>query len=212
MGVTVDLQLLLTHLVRCLLLDEHAYDEVRATASESLSALVVVFLATSFAGLGGLLWTFIAADHADHGRFFLRSVVFGSVLQVFFFLVWVLVVAAVLQRIYRVRVTYLELLRVMGYAFSPIGLQLFIFVPALDQPIGIITLAGAFYLATHAIRSTTTATAGQALTASLLGFTLFCAALGILGNGDSDLAPGIFALDPTSLSVGLNHAVLPVKR
>lgn len=208
----MELQGQLSLLLRCLLLDERAYAQVRRAADENLPALLIVVAATVLAALGGLIWTFTAASFADHARFFLRSVVVGSILQIVLFALWVLIAALVLQRIYLVRATYTELLRVMGFAFAPMALQLFVFIPALDQPIGIIALAFTFYLTTFAIQSSTSATAGQALTASLAGFAVFCLCLGILGNGPRDLAPGIFALDPNSLSVGLTLPVSPVLR
>ncbi|HVC31510.1 MAG TPA: Yip1 family protein [Steroidobacteraceae bacterium] len=208
----MELQEQLSLLLRCLLLDERAYTELRRAPHTTLPALIVVVVATLLGALGGLIWTFTAATSADHARFFLRSVVGGSILQVIFFALWTLIAALVLQRIYLVRATYGDLWRVMGYAFAPMALQLLIFVPALDQPIGLIALAITFYVTTYAIQSSTGATAGQAFTASLAGFAVFCLCLGVLGNGPRDLAPGIFALDPNGLSVGLTFPIRTVPR
>ena len=100
----------------------------------------------------------------------------------------------------------------MGYGFAPMALQILLFIPALDQPIGIIALGVTFYVETYAIQTATDASPAQAFSASLFGFVCFCAILGILGNGATDLAPGIFALDPNSLSVGLTFPTGPVRR
>jgi hypothetical protein len=208
----VELQQHLHLLVQCLLLDDAAYVRLRRAANQTLPALLVAAAATLLAALGGLIWTYSAASGADHARFFVRSVIAGGFFQLVFFAIWVLIVALVLQRIYLVRATYTELLRVMGYAFAPMALQLFIFIPALDQPIGIIALAVTFFVTTHGIQAATSATAGQAFTACLAGFAVFCLCLGVLGNGPRDLAPGLFALDPNSLSVGLAFPVSSVPR
>jgi len=54
-----------------------------------------------------------------------------------------------------------------------------------------------------AVRAASGASPGQALMATMAGFAVFALVLGILGNSDTDLAPGIFALDPNAISVRL---------
>lgn len=208
----MDLQLIFSQVIRCLLLDRSMYEELAATPEESPSAILIVLGASLLAGIGGLIWTFTAAIDADHGRFFIRSTLLGTGLQAIAFFIWLAITLALLQTVYQLQIDYGELLRVMGYAFAPMALQLFVFIPALDQPIGIIALAATFYLSTYAIQVTTDATPGQAFVASMAGFVVFCAILGILGHGTLDLAPGIFALDPNSLSVGLTFPVVPGAR
>lgn len=208
----MDLQLLVNRLTRCLLLDARSFEEVRRDPAETLSSVLIVIVASYIAGLGGLIWTYTAASSANHLHFFIHSFLVGSAIQAAVFLLWVTVSALVLQRIFLVRATWSELLRVMGFGFVPIALQLIVFVPALDQPFGIIALAMTFFVTTYAIQVTTSATAGQAFVACLAGFAVFCIILGALGNGASDFAPGIFALDPNSLSVALTYPVLPVRR
>jgi len=200
---TMDIRLIFTRIVRCLLLDPEAYDELRTTPADTLAAATVVLVASYLAGLGGLIWTFTAAQYADHGRFFLRSFLVGSALQFLVFMLWVAIASIVLERVFRVSAGFPEVFRVMGFAFAPIALEAAIFIPAVDQPLGIIALAAAFYCGTYALQVSTMATAGQAFCANFLGFAAFCLILGILGNGTLDLAPGLFALDPNSMSVGL---------
>jgi hypothetical protein len=199
----MDSRLIFTRIIRCLLLDAESYEELRTTPADTLAAATVVLAASYLAGFGGLIWTFTAAEYADHLRFFVRSFLLGSAIQALTFLLWVAIATLVLERVFRVPARFPELLRVMGFAFAPIALQIAIFIPVLDQPIGIIALAATFYCSAYAIQVSTMATAGQAFCATLLGFSAFCLILGILGNGTLDLAPGLFALDPNSLSVGL---------
>lgn len=208
----MDLQLTLRRALRILLLDPTASRGAVRSEAETLPALVVVVAASYLAGLGGLVWTLTAATDADVAAFFLRSFLFGSALQVGAFLLWVGASLYILRGVYHLQIAYAELLRAIGYAFSPIALQLLIFIPAIDQPIGIIALAATLYVATAAVQQATTASAGQAFTACLFGFAIFCLLLGILGNGSLDLAPGIFALDPNSLSVGTTLHLTNVKR
>jgi hypothetical protein len=198
----VDPQLVFSRVVRCALLDADTYEEIRTNVVETLPGVLVVLFVSYLAGLGGLIWTFTAAQYADHVRFFVRSFLLGSAIQPLVFFLWVLVTSLVLSHVFRVPARYPELLRVMSFAFAPVALQIFIFIPAFDQPIGIISLAATLFVATFAIQTSTIATPGQAFVSCLLGFAVFCLILGVLGNGPTDLAPGIFALDPNSLSVG----------
>jgi hypothetical protein len=193
-----------SRMLRCLLLDASAFEELRLSPSDTMSSVLLVFAASYTAGLGGLIWTFVSANYVDHLRFFVRSFLLGSAIQGLVFLLWVGVTGQVLERVFRVPARYTDLLRVMGYAFVPVGIQLFVFIPALDQPIGILALAVALYVSIFAVQSSTIASPGQAFVATILGFAAFCLILGILGDGTTDLAPGLIALDPNSLSVGLS--------
>ncbi|HTE85020.1 MAG TPA: YIP1 family protein [Dehalococcoidia bacterium] len=198
----MDPQLIFRQVIRCILLDADTYEEIRTNIAETVPGVLVVIIASYVAGLGGLIWTFTAAQYADHFRFLVRSFVLGSAIQPLVFFLWVLVTSLVLMRVFRVPARYPELLRVMSFAFAPVALQILIFIPAFDQPIGIIALAAALYVATFAVQTSTIATPGQAFVSCAVGFAVFCLILGLLGNGATDFAPGIFALDPNSLSVG----------
>ncbi len=195
-------QLVFSRVVRCCLLDADTYEEIRTNIAETVPGVLVVLFVSYLAGLGGLIWTFTAAQYADHLRFFVRSFILGSAIQPLVFFLWVLVTSLVLSRVFRVPARYPELLRVMSYAFAPVALQILVFIPAFDQPIGIIALATSLFVCTFAVQTSTIATPGQAFVSCALGFAVFCLILGLLGNGSTDLAPGIFALDPNSLSVG----------
>jgi Yip1-like protein len=208
----VDPQILFSRVVRCILLDSQAYEEVRTDTAETAPGILVVLVASYLAGLGGFVWTFTGAEYADHFRFFVRSFLVGSAIQAMVFFLWVLVTSLVLTQMFRVPARYPDLMRVMSFAFAPVALQLILFVPAFDQPIGIIALAATLFVTTFAIQASTIATAGQAFVASALGFAVFCLILGLLGNGPVDLAPGIFALDPNSLSVGSTLQLPPLPR
>src|SRR5581483_4002131 len=112
--------------------------------------------------------------YVDHLRFLTRSFIVGSALQVLVFLLWVFVTSAVLTGVYRVPVRYAELFRVMSFAYAPVALELIIFVPAFDLPIGVIALAAALLVSTYAVQISTVATPGQAFVACLTGFAVFC--------------------------------------
>lgn len=192
------------HLLRCFFLDAESFAEVQVSPEATLPGLLVVVAASFLAGLGGMLWTFVSADHVDYVRFFVRSLLLGSAIQVAVFVLWVTITLLVLQRVHRLQASFGAVFRIMAFGFTPMALQLFIFPPALDQPIGILALGATLVVVSYGLQVTITDTVFEAFTACLAGFVVFCFILGVLGHGQRNLAPGIFALSPNSLSVGLS--------
>ncbi len=190
-------------------LNPDAYEELRDDPAATVYAVGVVVVATVLAALGGLLWGRFSASpppifDVDVNRFFIRSVVLGSIFQVALWALWVGVTWFYLRQIFLLAdVTPQSLVRTMGFAFAPMALQLLLFMPVLEFPIGLIALGATVACSVLAVRAASGATPGQALVATLVGFMLFVLGLGLLGNSDADLAPGIFALDPNAISVSL---------
>jgi hypothetical protein len=189
--------------------DPSAYEELRDDPAATLYAVAVVVGATLIAAIGGLLWALVAAAppeiyEVDIRRFILRSVLLGSVFQIGLWFVWVGMTWFYLRSIFLLPdVDLSRLLRTMGFAFAPMALQLLLIIPVLEFPVGMIAVGTTVGCSVLAVRAATGATPGQALVATVMGFAIFALGLGMLGTSDSDLAPGIFALDPNAISVYL---------
>jgi hypothetical protein len=91
----------------------------------------------------------------------------------------------------------------MGFAFAPMAFQILLVFPVMEFPIGLFAVGATAAGSVLAVRSVSGASPGQALVSTLAGFLIFVLFLGILGNSDTDLAPGIFSLDPNAISVSL---------
>lgn len=189
--------------------DPSAYEDVRDDPAATLYAVAVVVGATLIAAIGGLLWALVAAAppeiyEVDIRRFILRSVLLGSVFQIGLWFVWVGMTWFYLRSIFLLPdVDLPRLLRTMGFAFAPMALQILLIIPVLEFPVGMIAIGATVGCSVLAVRAATGATPGQALVATVMGFAIFALGLGMLGTSDSDLAPGIFALDPNAISVYL---------
>lgn len=189
--------------------DPDAYEDLRDDPAATVYAVGVVIVATVAAALGGWLWARFAAApppifDVNLGRFFRNSVLLGSVAQVGLWFGWVTMTWFFLQQVYRITdVSWQSLVRTMGFAFVPMALQFLMFIAVLEFPIGIFAIGATVACSVLAVRAASGAPPGQALLATLAGFAIFVIALGLLGNSDSDLAPGIFALDPNAISVNL---------
>ncbi len=197
-----------------LALDPTAFRAVADDEGALDGALVVVVGATLLAGLGGLLWTqwgghppANATFAIDLRRFIARSVLLGTVAQSGAWLLWVGVTYLYL-RAFGEPVGGARLARVMGYAFAPMGLQLFIAPPGMEIAAAAVAFGYTAAAMVIGVEAATGAARGRVVLSVLVGLALFATLLGLLGNGTSDLAPGIFALDPLPTSVG----ILPLRR
>lgn len=187
-----------------------AYEDLRDNPAATVYAVGVVILSTLLAALGGFLWARFAASpppifDVDIRHFLRNSVLFGSVFQVALWFVWVGLTWFFLRQIFFVTdVTFQALVRTMGFAFVPMAFQILIVFPVLEFPVGMFAVGATAACSVLAVRAASGASPGQALISTLAGFFIFVLALGMLGNSDTDLAPGIFALDPNAISVYLS--------
>lgn len=190
-----------------------AYRAIARDSSGTPAALAVVLIATVLCGLGGLFWTYWGFDTGslsvtvDRARFLRRSVLEGGLIQIALWVVWVGATYAYL-RSFGEQIELFALGRVMGFAFLPMGLQLAICPPGMEMAAGVVALGYTVTAMTFAVHAAAQTTPGRALVSVIAGFALFAIALSVLGNGDGDRAPGIFALDPLPVSVG----TMPLRR
>jgi len=161
----------------------------------------VVVLSSVLAGFGSWLWSVFEIDR-NETQIFVRSLLLGSIVQTIGWFLWVYIVDWLLRHLYHAQSNYLELVRVMGFAFFPVALSLFVLVGALAVPVGIFAFAATILLSSIAVQSATDADAPNAMMATLLGFGGFLVFMGGFANVMEvstlgGLAPGIlfFALD-----------------
>jgi hypothetical protein len=77
-------------------LDFSAFAEIRAQPSATSAAIVVVFVASLFAGLGSWLWAL--DSFVDNSDAFVRSFLVGSLVQTIVWFSWVYIVYLVLTK------------------------------------------------------------------------------------------------------------------
>ncbi|MBI2761408.1 MAG: YIP1 family protein [Chloroflexi bacterium] len=190
-----------------LALDRETYEHIADKPSALVGALGCVIVATALAGLGGLLWTAWGGHPAnftiepDADRFLRRSVLYGGAIQLGMWVAWVSATWLYLWS-YGERVAPARLARVMGYAFAPMGLQLFIGPPGLEFAAAAVAVGYTIAAMLVGVQTAAGTTSLRALVSVMAGFALFAVTLSLLGNGNTDLAPGFFALDPVVQSVG----------
>src|SRR3990172_1446639 len=110
---------------RLVRLDLSVFDEVRSDPSATPGAIFVVFLASVFAGIGSFAWA-VQTEGVDDSEVFVKSLVIGSILQTLAWFIWVYLVFQVLARAYGARTDFYELIRTMGFSFSPLAVSVLI--------------------------------------------------------------------------------------
>lgn len=190
-----------------LTLDKDAFEEIADSPSALPVAILIVIGATFLAGLGVMWWLRLGGHPPERATYtrdmagiFTRTVLVGGAIQVGMWAAWVAVTWVYLWA-FGDPVSVWRLARTMGYAFAPIGLQLFIAPRGVELAAAALAMGYTVAATTAAVRVAARTTSGRALIANLAGFALFAIMLSLLGSGTRDLAPGIFALDPLPISV-----------
>lgn len=192
----MDVNVLMQRLRRLGMLDTSVFEEVRADASATIPAAVILVASTLLTGLGGWLWYLFADYHPDSGEFFFKSAIGGTVTSLLLWGVWVALVYVLLAQVFRARADINELVRVMGFAAAPLALGILMCIHSLDFGVGVAVL-GLFFGANQiAIQSATDAGAGRVLAANGAGFAIWAIILNLLVTTDSTWAPGIFIFAP----------------
>jgi len=176
-------------------LDFSAFSEIRANPTATTAAIVVVLVASLFAGLGSWLWAL--QNFGDNSDTFVRSFLLGSLIQTVMWFSWVYIVYLVLTWGYGARQEFGELTRAMGFAFAPVALSVLVFIGGLAVPIGLISFAVTVLFTNAAIQQVSDAEVDEATVANVAGFGVFAVVMGGCANifevdGIGGLAPGIF--------------------
>lgn len=186
--------ILADRLQRLIRLDTSVFDEASQDPGATLPSVIILVVSTLFAGVGGWLW-WIVQDFPDAGRVFRESVIFGSVLSIAFWIVWLFTAWVILTQIFREDADWQQMLRTMGMAAMPLALSGLLFIPGVGFGIALASLALFFGLTNIAIQAVTPASTARVLLANLGGFTVWSVILGLLVTTDSYFAPGIFLYD-----------------
>jgi len=129
---------MLQKMIRAAMLDVNFYEEVEADESLTTEAITVVVIVSVIAGLGGAL----ADLFAGRAGAMIMGLIGGIVMALVGYFVWSFVVYIVGVNLFHGTADYGELLRTIGYAYSPNVLGFFSFIPILGW---LIALAGSIW-------------------------------------------------------------------
>lgn len=176
---------------RLLRLDLSALDEAATDIASTAASVAVVVISMALLGVGGWLWWSIAGL-PDRTSVFMSSVVFGTVFGVALWLVWLLIVYAVLQRLTGQPPRIDSMVRACGLAAAPLALGSLMVIPVVSFGLGLLALGAWVALTQAAIERSTGAPAGAAFAANLAGFAVWTGVMSILSTAHQQLGPGPF--------------------
>jgi len=150
---------------------------------------VVAVGAMAMLSVGGWLW-WLFSGFGSAESVFIKTVIFGTLASFMLWLVWLLIVYGLLQRLAGVTAPVEQLLRAAGFATFPLSLGILMAIPAISFGVGLVAL-GAWLLTTQAaIERTTGAQPGVVLVANLAGFATFVVLMSLLTTASNQLGPG----------------------
>ncbi len=189
---------------RLVRLDYTVFAELRSDRSATPTALFIVLASGVIAGLGTWLWALQHDEFSglDVMEVLLKAVIIGSIVQTAVWFTWVYITYMLAARVFGSVVLFGELMRVMGFAFSPVALGVLIGIAPLAIPLGLLAFGIALMLTTAAVEQAAEIEPRQATLATLGGFAVFLIFMGAFANvmevaTFGGLAPGIlfFSLD-----------------
>ena len=134
----MDFNLMVANVRRAMSLDRSFYREVADDPRYSQEALMVVILAAALSGVGSFLTQLFG------GNFFgsIIALMVGVVLAVVGYYIWAYVVQWLGAAMFKGQGTAPELLRGLGYAYGPMALGIFAFIPCVG---GLVAAVGAIW-------------------------------------------------------------------
>jgi len=142
-------------------------------------------------GLGGWIW-WRMAGLGEAGAVFLKSVLLGSVFGFGAWLLWLLIIYAVLQRASGVTIRVEQLLRTAGFASVVLVLALGMAIPPIAFGVGVVALLAWAVTTQLAVERTIGRGGGDVVAANLAGFAVWVLIMSLIATGTNQVGPGPF--------------------
>jgi len=130
---------LIDRMIRAAKLDVELYEEVEADESLTPQAIAVVVIAALAGGIGGALGTIIGPGGV--GAFF-RALILTPIIAVIGYFIWAALTYYIGTRLFQGTADYGEMLRAIGYSYTPQVLSILSFIPCAGA---IFSLVGAIW-------------------------------------------------------------------
>ncbi|MBM3141069.1 MAG: hypothetical protein FJZ92_12900 [Chloroflexi bacterium] len=167
---------------------------MRVDRDATLPAVGVAACSTVLLGLGGWLW-WVTSGLGDARAVFLKSVIIGSTFSLMLWLVWLLIVYVLMERLARTQVRVDELVRAAGFAAAPLGLGVLMVVPPISFGVGLVAVGAWLLFTQSAIERVSGISGGVPILANAAGFAAWAVGMALLSNGAHPLAPGPFVAE-----------------
>ncbi len=178
---------MLQKMIRAAMLDVNLYEEVEADESLTTEAITVVVIVSVIAGLGGAL----ADLFAGRPGAMIMGLIGGIIMALVGYFVWSFVVYIVGVNLFHGTADYGELLRTIGYAYSPNVLGFFSFIPILGWLIALVGSIWALVAGVIAVRQALDFDTTKAVLTVVIGWVVMMIVAAIIA--------GIFGLGAVTM-------------
>ncbi len=177
MGQLVAQPSLTGRMIRAARLDVALYNEVEADLNATSQALLVVVISAVASGIGAAIGALIAGRPGAAAG----GLVGGVVLDLVGWAVWSYVMYFVGTRMFKGTATYGELLRTLGFAYSPGVFQILRFIPVLGGLIVLIVAIWRLVTSFIAVREALDIDSGSTVAVIVIGFVAYLIVAAIVG-------------------------------
>jgi hypothetical protein len=177
MGQLTVKRSLTDRMVRAARLEIGLYNEVEADTTATSQALTVVVITALAGGIGAALGQAFAGRPAG----IVGGLIGGLVAELLGWLVWSYVMYFVGTRVFHGTATYGELLRTLGFAYSPGVLNILRFIPVLGGLITLVVLIWRILAGFIAVREALDLDTGNTVATIVVGVLAYVIVLAIVG-------------------------------
>jgi hypothetical protein len=177
-------------MIRAARLDVALYNEVEADTNATSQALTVVVLVAVASGLGLLLGSIVNGRPGAA----IGGLIGAIVLELLGWAVWSFVMFFVGTKLFKGTATYGELLRTLGFAYSPGVLLILRFIPVIGGIIGLIVAIWRIVAGFIAIREALDLDTGNTIATIIVGFIGYLVVAFVVGAILASLGLGAAAL------------------
>ena len=183
----MDINRMIQRAIRAARLDRTVYAELETDTTLTSEAITFVAIIAVIQGAGGFLNALVSGDGFGAA---VGSLILGPIASVIGFFVWAIVIYFVGTSLFKGRAAdYTEVLRPLGYAYTPQVLGFFVFIPCLGSLAGLVGTLWMAVAAFFAIRQALNQDDVNAILTIVVGIIVFGITMAILA-----LILGIFGL------------------
>jgi hypothetical protein len=175
----MDNALLTNRMIRAAKLESNLYEEVERDQSATAQALTVVIAVAIAQGLGSGIGALMAGRGLGN---FVLALIGGIILGIIGWVVWSALVYFVGTSLFGGRATLGEVLRTVGFAYTPNVLAIVSFIPILGGLIAFVASIWALIALIIGIRQALDFSTGKAVITALVAWIVMVIVIGILGG------------------------------
>jgi hypothetical protein len=169
---------MLQKMIRAAMLDVNFYEEVEADQTLTTEAITVVVIVSIISGLGGALLNLFRG----HPGAMIMGLIGGLIMALVGYFVWSFVVYIVGVNLFHGTADYGELLRTIGYAYSPNVLGFFTFIPVLGWLIAFVGSIWALVAGVIAVRQALDFDTTKAILTVLIGWVVMVIVVALIAG------------------------------